>query len=169
MYHRADEARIHILTEFMECCASGPLPFKAVETIQHIGVLSPAAQPAIHPNCQRRFATAVKTLFDAGDLSDRDELLRAIVNLGGFVVDVYSAERHLDAEARDTLKHTFAAYQERLSPTNDSELLTRVRNIVTQFNGNAGRSEGMCEINQFTLRLISYVDADAMHRIMTNA
>ncbi|KAJ7731718.1 hypothetical protein B0H14DRAFT_3616159 [Mycena olivaceomarginata] len=109
------------------------------------------AQPVIHPNCQRRFATAVKTLFDAGDLSDRDELLRAIVSLGGFVVDVYSAERHLDTEARDTLKHTFAAYQERLSPTNDSELLTRVRNIVTQFNGNAGRSE------------------DAMHQIMANA
>ncbi|KAJ7871856.1 hypothetical protein B0H14DRAFT_3568040 [Mycena olivaceomarginata] len=151
MYHRADEARIHILTEFMECCASGPLPFKAVETIQHIGVLSPAAQPAIHPNCQRRFATAVKTLFDAGDLSDRDELLRAIVNLGGFVVDVYSAEQHLDAEPRDTLKHTFATYQERLSPTDDSELLTCVHNIITQFSGNAGRSE------------------DAMHQIMANA
>ncbi|KAJ7484124.1 hypothetical protein FB451DRAFT_1083496 [Mycena latifolia] len=141
MHHRAGEARIHILTEFMECCASGQLPFKAVETIQHIGVLSLDPLVAIHPNCQRRFTTAVKTLFDAGDLGDHDELLRAIVNLGGFVSNFYPAERRLDAEARDTLKHTFASYQEKLSPTNDFEILTRVRNIVTQFNGDAGGSQ----------------------------
>ncbi|KAJ7238705.1 hypothetical protein C8J57DRAFT_1143967 [Mycena rebaudengoi] len=136
MHHRAAEARIHILTEFMECCTSGQLPFKAVETIQHIGVLSLDPQLAIDRNSQRRFATAVKTLFDAGDLGDRDELLRAIVNLGGFVFNVYSSERYLDAEARDTLKHTFATYQAKLSPMNDSKLLARVRNIVTQLNGN---------------------------------
>jgi hypothetical protein len=40
MHHRAAEARIHILTEFMECCASSQLPLKTVETIQHIGVLA---------------------------------------------------------------------------------------------------------------------------------
>ncbi|KAJ7020869.1 hypothetical protein C8F04DRAFT_1142441 [Mycena alexandri] len=141
MHHMAAETRIHILTEFMESCASSHLPFKAVETIQHIGVLSLDPQLAIHPSCQRRFATAVKTLFDAGDLGDRDELLRAIVNLGGFVSNVYSAERRRDTEARDTLRHTFATYQEKLSPTNDSELLVRVRNIVIQFNGKAEGSK----------------------------
>ncbi|KAJ6568965.1 hypothetical protein B0H19DRAFT_1065746 [Mycena capillaripes] len=143
MHHSAAEARIHILTEFMECCAlSSQLPFKAVETIQHIGGLSLVSQLAIHPNCQRRFATAVKTLFDAGDLSDRDELLRAIVNLGGFVPNAYLVERCLDAEARAMLKQTFVSYQEKLSPTNDFELLTRVRKIITQFDKNAGGSKG---------------------------
>jgi hypothetical protein len=159
MHHIAAEARIHILIEFMECCASSRLPFKAVETIQHIGGLSLILQPAIHPNCQRRFATAVKTVFNAADLSNRDELLRAIVNLGGFVFN-YPVERHLDSEARDILKQTFATYQEKLSPTNDFEVWTRVRKIVTQLDRNAGESKGMCEINQSALPLNSYTDAD---------
>jgi hypothetical protein len=159
MHHIAAEARIHILIEFMECCASSRLPFKAVETIQHIGGLSLILQPAIHPNCQRRFATAVKTVFNAADLSNRDELLRAIVNLGGFVFN-YPVERHLDSEARDILKQTFATYQEKLSPTNDFEVWTRVRKIVTQLDRNAGESKGMCEINRSALPLNSYTDAD---------
>ncbi|KAJ7360661.1 hypothetical protein DFH08DRAFT_800106 [Mycena albidolilacea] len=84
-----------------------------------------------------RLATSqpVKTLFDADNLSDRDKLLWTIVNLRGVVYNVYLAEWRLYAEAHDTLKHTFATYQETLSPTNDSELLTCVHNIAIQFNG----------------------------------
>jgi hypothetical protein len=130
IYQIYAEARLHTLVEFMESCVSScELPFKAVETIQHMGNNS-EPELGIHHFHQRRFATVFRNLFDAGLESDRDSVLAAILKLSWFQAYHKKGGYRFcawleDAEARSTLKQAV---------TEDSALSAHLEEIVTQLD-----------------------------------
>jgi hypothetical protein len=141
LQNRCMEGNLNILTEFIESCCSSHLPFKAADTLERTGELFP--ESAVHSTHQLRFATAVKNMFKAGvEDNDRHGVLHAIINLGWF--DVYgSSARRPDtkyfawlenAEARESLKVSFATYLTGLSSADAPKMLSRVETIVAHLD-----------------------------------
>ncbi|KAJ7128561.1 hypothetical protein C8R44DRAFT_979219 [Mycena epipterygia] len=127
---------IDLLAEFLESCASEPLPFKAAETVNKIRNRHPWGP--IRKNHQARLAVSMQ---GALAISGHEGLAAAVINKGIF--EVYAQWKHLDsslwygtpwlenAAARETIKTTFLAYADKLSTLADSPPeLVRVRAII---------------------------------------
>jgi hypothetical protein len=143
------EANLIMLVAFLESCVSGTLPFKAVQTIRHIGNFHPQSSvPYIH---QRRFASAFNKLFDAGLDSDWNFFLTAVLEIGWLEAYRNPPPRHGtddgheseaiawldDLEAGSTLKHTIVQ---------DATLRASLQEIVTKINDmHSVRSHGASE------------------------
>ncbi|KAJ7762225.1 hypothetical protein B0H16DRAFT_1455838 [Mycena metata] len=112
-----------------------PSLFKSVQTMQFVG--SFVLRSAIHPDYQLRFATAVKELFAAGDIT----LLRMFPTLtiwrpyqadGGWLNPYAWLD---DLQAREILQDTLRTYlpnTEAAAP--ESELFAQIQEIVTQLD-----------------------------------
>jgi hypothetical protein len=118
------------------------LPFEAGKTLASAGAFFPTS--SVHPVHQLQFATTVKNLFTAAiDYGDRDTLLQEILRLRVFSIygprGIFSdsaAFAWLDnAEARNTLKATFAIYLAKSpSTTDESNLFAQVQEIVNRLD-----------------------------------
>ncbi|KAJ6533614.1 hypothetical protein B0H19DRAFT_1272259 [Mycena capillaripes] len=122
---RIDEAKVCLLAEFIELCAAGPFPYKAVETLQKIDhCLYPTSVHDIH---QKRLAQAIEKLLES---SRGTEVLGAVVDLDIFeaYVDDFAMNSWepcppwlTSSDARNTIKITFSAYAEKLSNSSPSD------------------------------------------------
>ncbi|KAJ7119761.1 hypothetical protein C8R44DRAFT_982405 [Mycena epipterygia] len=74
---RVNEAKIALLAEFLEGLDSGPLPYKAIETIRRIGGAIPRGK--IHESHQIRFAKGMDCVLRVGDSYTSAELLEALI------------------------------------------------------------------------------------------
>ncbi|KAJ7869226.1 hypothetical protein B0H14DRAFT_2728344 [Mycena olivaceomarginata] len=144
MTHRCTEAWLHILAEFIECCCSSDIPFKAAETLQQCSRLWPPVS-TIHPIHQLRFATALQKLFNASvEYNDRDTLLHQVIGLDIFYIYSPYCVYNIDGgppvawldntEARNTLKETFAKYQRKWSVMDNPNTFFRMKDIVAQLD-----------------------------------
>ncbi|KAJ7610028.1 hypothetical protein DFH06DRAFT_1065367 [Mycena polygramma] len=132
---RIREAKIHVLAEFLQCCASEVLPFNAVETLRRISYIVPCT--AVHKTHQLLYARSVDSVFaEARSV----ELMTAIVwskcldVYAGIPADILGAEAFpwLDEPfARQILKDTLSDWLSALAwnPTS-SDLLERLRAIL---------------------------------------
>ncbi|KAJ7646118.1 hypothetical protein DFH06DRAFT_1211127 [Mycena polygramma] len=120
-------AGLYLLSEFLECCSSAQLPYKAVETLEEIHRL--AVKRSSKSN-QIRFATSVQAVFAA---SSR-ELLDVVLKLWDGYSDDNFGWCHWITEpiARQTIKEVFTTYESTVSADPDSpkELLERLRAIL---------------------------------------
>ncbi|KAF7341275.1 hypothetical protein MVEN_01863600 [Mycena venus] len=142
MWNRIDEGMVALLAEFTALCGSDPFPYKAVETLQHIGHnLWPTL---VHEDHQIQFAQAIGKLFESPHGA---EVLPSVVGLEIFTPYVEEWEYIMpwrevplkpwltSSHARSTIKATFSAFAETLSndTSSDSEFasrLLRLRQIV---------------------------------------
>ncbi|KAJ7657221.1 hypothetical protein DFH06DRAFT_1473216 [Mycena polygramma] len=144
VHSRCVEAGLDTFSEFIECCVSGDLPYKAEETA--VSVAWPV-QASIHPVHQLRFSCAVQHLVNAAvDSAERDALSRKILNLPIFSVYVPKDNGESDPwgsnhawldnlKARTTLKETLSAYAARLSSTEkEHKICSRVQAIVANLD-----------------------------------
>ncbi|KAJ7618275.1 hypothetical protein DFH06DRAFT_1342551 [Mycena polygramma] len=145
---RCTEAGLDALSEFVECCVSGELPFEAADTIDHI---APARiESTIHRAHQVRFACAVSALFNAAvDSPDQDGLLKTILRLRLFSVYVENdASSDLyawldDYDARHSVKTTLTAYLARLSSADtEDSLLDTMETIIDNMQEAASSKVG---------------------------
>ncbi|KAJ7613344.1 hypothetical protein DFH06DRAFT_1484684 [Mycena polygramma] len=136
VFARCTGAKLDTLSEYIESCCSGDLPYKAVDTMHRIvwSIESP-----IHPAHQVRFATAVQDFLNAArDLPDRDKLAQKNLKLGVFAAYAGRKDRALrawldDSDARTILKATLTSYLTTLSST-DKEYITRIQEIITNLD-----------------------------------
>ncbi|KAJ7616143.1 hypothetical protein DFH06DRAFT_1365592 [Mycena polygramma] len=130
LQNKCTEARVQILSEFIQHCCAEDTPFKAAETLDVIGHFRPTS--AVHPSHQLRFATAVKETTEAstrvgGPLP---------VGLLHRVLDVcYSGSPATlamswidDPDARDMLEGCFKTYAVDQNP--DRQIAARLKDIV---------------------------------------
>jgi hypothetical protein len=136
---RIEEARIVLVSEFLDSCRTDMIPHSASDTLSHTSAFF--CRFGVHPTHQIRFATSVRHLFSTlGD--GNPTLLQAVVNLRPF--DVYapnsslfqiSGEYHLwldDPSARRIIKDTLTEYQRTL--TLNPQLLSRVEEIINNLS-----------------------------------
>ncbi|KAJ6516727.1 hypothetical protein C8R47DRAFT_1088148 [Mycena vitilis] len=136
---RIREAKIHVLAEFLQCCASEVLPYNAVETFRRISYIVPCA--AVHKTHQLLYARSVDSvLAEARSV----ELMTAIVwskcldVYAGILSDILGAEAFpwLDEPfARQILKDTLSDWHSALewNPAS-SDVLERLRAILQGLN-----------------------------------
>ncbi|KAF7341274.1 hypothetical protein MVEN_01863400 [Mycena venus] len=146
MWNRINEGMVALLAEFTELCSLDPFPYKAVETLQHIGCYPPPT--SVHDVHQNRLAQAIGKLLESPRGA---EVLLSVASLGIFTP--YVAEGAYitpwqqaqlkpwltSSYARSTIKATFSAYAETLSndTPSDSEsasLLLRLRQIIERLD-----------------------------------
>ncbi|KAJ6468027.1 hypothetical protein C8R47DRAFT_1152247 [Mycena vitilis] len=143
--HRGVEAELVTLCEFIECCVSGDLPYKAVGTVT--GIVRFSIQSAIHSVHQIRFSRAIQDLLNASmDSAERAELLQQILILPVFGIyapnnspnpSPYASTRAwLDnSDARDALRTTLASYLPALSSTGkEVKLCLQVKEIMANLD-----------------------------------
>ncbi|KAJ7456144.1 hypothetical protein FB451DRAFT_1407471 [Mycena latifolia] len=110
---RIAEAKIALLSEFLERCNSDFTPYRALDTARHIGVV--AVRSEIHGTQQVCLANHMRRLLDVG----ARELLDAVINCGIF--DLYAGEldnpayppRHAwldNTTARGQIRDTLSRY-----------------------------------------------------------
>ncbi|KAJ7734441.1 hypothetical protein B0H16DRAFT_1577833 [Mycena metata] len=128
---------VHILSEFLEYCASSETPFNVKDTISTIGGFFPRS--AIHSMYQTRFTSGIENLFNAwSDGSDEQkEILYQIIHLSLF--DAYRPYSPYFAwidspEARETLKSTLKTYLPKLLATEKPHLIDRLQSILGQLD-----------------------------------
>ncbi|KAF8170682.1 hypothetical protein K438DRAFT_207067 [Mycena galopus ATCC 62051] len=73
---RMEEARLAITTEFMQACSLG-VPYNAVETLENLATNLVVTRPA-HPDNQRNFALAFRTLAEIPIITEHTPLLLQI-------------------------------------------------------------------------------------------
>jgi hypothetical protein len=143
VWDRIDEGTVSLLAEFIELCVSDPFPYKAGETVGHIGHnLWPTLVHEVHQN---RLAQSITNLFE---FTRGAEVLPSVVNLPIF--EAYVDESVMkswgpcppwltSSEARNTIKATFSSYAETLfnGTLSDSEsvfLLPRLQQIIERID-----------------------------------
>ncbi|KAJ7145556.1 hypothetical protein C8R44DRAFT_655501 [Mycena epipterygia] len=126
------EARINLLTEFLEHCSSDVLPYKVVETVQTFDC-PPPTKP-IHHTHQIRLANSIHGAFLARNSPD---LLNAIITANCFDLYAQAPRRGWtpwleDPSARTKIKNAFADYEKTLMLSADSSpaIRTRLRMIL---------------------------------------
>ncbi|KAJ6516697.1 hypothetical protein C8R47DRAFT_402692 [Mycena vitilis] len=134
------KAVLHVLTEFIECCVSGDLPYKAAETVARIAW---PIQSSIHSSHQLRFSNAVQELLSvAVHSAEREALSQQILNLPGIFTVYTSKKEHSsnyawldDSDARTALKESLSTYVAQIS-SNDKEhkLCSRLQEIVANLD-----------------------------------
>ncbi|KAJ7637307.1 hypothetical protein DFH06DRAFT_653813 [Mycena polygramma] len=131
------EAKISHLAQFLESCAGpDPFPYKAVETLQHLGFW--VVNGAVHETHQLRLANAIRDLFANPRCAD---LRLVLINRDLF--DLYAGSpNHPQAawldnqDAREIIKLAFTTYAGELSiaPDPDPPGRARVQAIVAGFD-----------------------------------
>ncbi|KAJ7668806.1 hypothetical protein DFH06DRAFT_1182529 [Mycena polygramma] len=154
LIRRCVEAKVDILSGYIECCSSGDLPYKAVDTVARIGTQYIISDILIDRSFQLRFATALQGFLNtAGNSADKDELGRTILNLvlfaayapapppfsvgpdGGDLDSISFTAWLDDSDARKILKGTLTSYLTRLSLTDEeNELCSRIQAIVANLD-----------------------------------
>ncbi|KAJ7456137.1 hypothetical protein FB451DRAFT_1277060, partial [Mycena latifolia] len=97
--NRIAEAKIALLSEFLERCNSDSTPYRALDTIRYIGAV--AVRSEIHDTHQIHLANHMHRLLDTGD----PELLDTVINCGIF--DLYAGPPHIDTPIGYPLRHTW--------------------------------------------------------------
>ncbi|KAF7341276.1 hypothetical protein MVEN_01863700 [Mycena venus] len=138
LHNRIAEGKVDLVAQYLEFCALGPFPYKAVETLQEISFNAP---PSVHEVHQNRLAQAINKLIES---PRGEEVLSTVVNLG-----LFEAYRELmwgacllwltSHHARITIKATLSAYADTLSKDSiiDSEsasLLLRLHQIIERLD-----------------------------------
>ncbi|KAJ7657225.1 hypothetical protein DFH06DRAFT_1473220 [Mycena polygramma] len=131
--YKCTEAKLATLSEFIECCVSGALPYKAVATVCSIDPYP--IESDIHPAHQLRFASAIQALLNASvDPPEREALSQQILYLPVFSgyapTDALDSSRHAsthawldNSEARNTLKTALNSYLPKFSSTGQNARL----------------------------------------------
>ncbi|KAJ7620906.1 hypothetical protein DFH06DRAFT_1482481 [Mycena polygramma] len=167
-----DDAVVQIVTEFIGCCCTSDLPYKAADTLRLIGYCYPRVA---HPISQLEFATAVMKLCKAAlDSRFHDTLVQEILNMPLFQypddgeVDcphhTHGLPRWLtDSEARNTIRTALTSYLEGLSTAGDSPKVVQfVEKLLAKLNMSAQEQElseivdVLGEIDPATLTQASY-------------
>ncbi|KAJ7658263.1 hypothetical protein DFH06DRAFT_1131262 [Mycena polygramma] len=129
------------LGEFIKCCCSSGLPYKAADTLRYIGNFR---LQIAHPVQQLRFATAVMKLCEAAlDSEAHRTLVQEIFYLPMFqrrANDIFH-ERYIpelpswltDPEARSMLKVALAMYIGKVTEDNP-ELVQHMQKLLTQLD-----------------------------------
>ncbi|KAJ7658279.1 hypothetical protein DFH06DRAFT_1044759 [Mycena polygramma] len=141
-----DEAALQTVTEFIECCCSSSLPYKATETLNY---LSRLYVQVVHPIAQLRFAEAVTKICQCAlDSESHDTLVHDILHMQFFQRFDYNAfnpgppeyipglpDWLMDSDARSTLKAALTIYLGKLSASvADPKVVERVRTLATQLD-----------------------------------
>jgi hypothetical protein len=138
---RIEEARIVLVSEFLDSCRPDMIPYNATKTLSRTE--APCRRGA-HPTHQLRFAMSVRDLFRTlGD--GHPTLLQAVVNLLLFdgytpnfptfsIVGVTFHPWLDDPLARRIIKDTLTEYQGTLTPTDPQRLLLRVEEIINNLD-----------------------------------
>ncbi|KAJ7608917.1 hypothetical protein DFH06DRAFT_1485948 [Mycena polygramma] len=142
---------LQTITEFIECCCSIDLPYKAADTIRHIGNFCPEAIRPVRAVHQLRFATSVLKLCEmAVDFTAQDTVVQEIVNLEWFddSGSVYGPgiaplpSWLTDSAACNTLKAAFSIYIRKISaPGDDANLVQRVQRLITTLDSSSQEAE----------------------------
>ncbi|KAF7341285.1 hypothetical protein MVEN_01864600 [Mycena venus] len=146
MWNRINEGMVALLAEFIELCSLEPFPYKAVETLQHIGRYTPPT--SVHDVHQNRLAQGIGKLCESPRGA---EVLLTVASL--YILTPYAEEGEYfmpsqeaglkpwltSSHARSTIKATFSAYAETLSTDtlSDSEsasLLLRLRQFIERLD-----------------------------------
>ncbi|KAJ7147909.1 hypothetical protein C8R43DRAFT_1009865 [Mycena crocata] len=86
LHGRITEARVEILSEFLECCSSSDIPYNATKTLSIIEPRSPLA--LIHRAHQLRMVQSIQNLFHSPATQSKPDVLEAALHLHLF--DVYA-------------------------------------------------------------------------------
>ncbi|KAF7350266.1 hypothetical protein MVEN_01330500 [Mycena venus] len=142
MKYRINEAEIHILAEFIECCNGEDLPYKADETLRILSADTTPRAP-IHKTHQRRIANGIAAILGG---TRPTELKNSLVSgsFMDFYASVPSTEAGLaqqctawldDHIAREKVQTAFVQCEQALSTDQDSTpFLTRLRAILRGLN-----------------------------------
>ncbi|KAJ7658259.1 hypothetical protein DFH06DRAFT_1196469 [Mycena polygramma] len=148
------EASLQILTDFIDCCCSIDLPYKAAETLGYMG--SFFSSKPFQPVRQIQFAAAVMKLCEAAvDCTAHATLVEKVLrhhwfqeSLGfglagtGLAGTACLPTWLTDPAARDTLTAAFTIYLTRISPSgDDSKLIEHVTELVTLLNTSQSEQE----------------------------
>ncbi|KAJ7480684.1 hypothetical protein FB451DRAFT_1238208 [Mycena latifolia] len=142
LQNRVEEAKIALLSDFLEGCGSGFVPYKAAETLDYIGTIVP--QSEIHETYQIHLANSMHRLWNHNK-SHGTELLNTLITCKIF--DLYaefpnfnlinvSGERHAwldNAGARAQIKDTLSGYVKKLafeSTSGAPSVLTRAQAVL---------------------------------------
>ncbi|KAJ7657683.1 hypothetical protein DFH06DRAFT_452850 [Mycena polygramma] len=134
-------ARISIVAEFLDQCASGTMPYEAIKTLEALNTQEIIPKAAIDAAHQTRLANAVDRCFVTGNCPD---LLATIVDLrfwshyrphkldfDWLFEELDSIPWLDDATARNDVKDCFTVYEAELaSATEESPTLSRLREIL---------------------------------------
>ncbi|KAJ7616151.1 hypothetical protein DFH06DRAFT_1307142 [Mycena polygramma] len=160
VYCRCTEAELDTLSEYIECCCSGDLPYKAIETVARIGTQHMYTKSTIHPP------------ISSGDSADKDRLGQTVINVELFAVyapDQNGAGLHSfsfkpwldDSDARKVLKGALINYLARLPPT-DTEY-TRIQEVVINLDTlHAQQADGATDHSSESERDKIHLDEDVV-------
>ncbi|KAJ7766125.1 hypothetical protein B0H16DRAFT_1523151 [Mycena metata] len=130
---RYTEERLATLTEFLQQCSLNRLLMRSAPTMRFVGGFLP--QSAIHPDHQLQFATAVKELFTAGDITLLQEF--PSLRIWSHYTPTDRSNPGLnsyawldDFRAREVLQEALRTYLQKAPPK--SILSAHIHKIVTQ-------------------------------------
>ncbi|KAJ7692280.1 hypothetical protein B0H17DRAFT_1200614 [Mycena rosella] len=143
---RVEEARIAVLSEFLDLCDADEEPYKAIATLERIDIIPTSP---VHPAHQLHLARSIEGVFKRVHLQD---LQRAIVYAR--IWDSYDNSEPSDSVAssdtfpwltdplaRQSLRRTFSAFVTELSCWDDVEapaVLSRLRTVVKELDPEDG-------------------------------
>ncbi|KAJ7608912.1 hypothetical protein DFH06DRAFT_189780 [Mycena polygramma] len=169
------EARLQVLTEFIECCCSIDLPYQAAETMGYMCNLSFFSSQPVHPVRQVQFAAAIMKLCEAAvDCTPRAKLVQIVLRHTCFRASFSITPRIADtfwprdSAARDTLKAAFTLYITRISTNGDDpKLIEHVNEVVTLLGTSHSEQENHHAPD--IMRASADIDSDSGHSAVAHS